>query len=197
MGEVTNNHKFIVIDNLTYAGKMAEMHMSAFSNVLSGQLGTAFLQYLYRTLIERGVVIGCFVNGHLMGFVSGIFDDRNFYDRKHYLYGLRGVVTKLFSFRTILNVLRHIKKSISATEGRVRTELFSIVVLEEYKRKGIGKELVKEFEDYLGSKGIEEYKVFTDMEFSDGSKLYGRMGFSINRELRLLGLTLREYLKRI
>ena len=187
-------YKIIPINNLENFNDIVKMHKFAFSNVLSGQIGKKFLKNYYKCIIKKGFIFGCFSNNHLVGFISGIIDEDNLYNIKFYLYAIWGIITHIYSIKVVINLFRYIKRTINLFNENCKSELLSIVVLDDYRGKGIGKQLVKVFDDYMIKNGIEIYKVFTDMEFSSGYWLYDKLGFSLHRELNLFGLTLRMYL---
>lgn len=189
--------KIVLIKNTEHLNQIAEIHQLAFSNVLSGTIGKRFLKYYYKRIIEKGFIFVCFIDNHIAGFVSGITDEGKFYNIKFYLYAMWGIITHIYSYKAIINLIRYIKRSINLYTENYTSELLSIVVLDNYRGKGIGKQLVKTFDDFMVKNGIEIYKVFTDMEFSTGYKLYDKLGFSLHRELNLFGLTLRMYLRRL
>ena len=197
MKQNNDDFKIILIKDKKYLNQIVEMHQLAFSNVLSGLIGNKFLKHYYKLVIEKGFIFGCFVNSKLIGFVSGLTDEKGFYNIRFYLYAIWGIITHIYSIIVIINLLRYIKRTINLFNENCKSELLSIVVLDDYRGKGIGKQLVKVFDDYMIKNDVKIYKVFTDMQFSTGYKLYDKLGFSLHRELNLFGLTLRMYLRRL
>ena len=189
--------KLIQVAGPRHIRQITETHKKEFSNLLSGQMGTSFLMFTYKKILKCGIIIVAFSEGNFAGFISGIIDENKMYDLEYYFMTILAVVSHIYSPKVIINLLRYLRKKILLTNEMPMPELFSITVLEKYRRKGIGRLLVGAFEKYLKEKRIKEYKVFTDMEFSKGSKLYDALGFTLKHQLNLNGLTLRMYSKKI
>jgi len=52
-----------------------------------------------------------------------------------------------------------------------------LFVLKEYRRKGIGKKLIKKFEDFCRKKGLEYLQLSTNFKNKIGKKIYPSIGF--------------------
>ena len=76
-------------------------------------------------------------------------------------------------------------------------ELLSMVVDPEYYRRGIGTELIQKYEEWLKSKSINNYKVYTDTRYSTGNMLYEKLGFKKAEDVCLFGTEYIKYVKDI
>lgn len=176
------------------------LHQHAFRNVLSGQIGGAFVRFYYCRLLEnpQAVICVCRLEGKIVGFLAGLADTGDFYDVTYYQKALAGLFGNLLQCSSAsLNVLRYLKRALTFNDRGFRAELLAMAVSGEHQRKGIGKRLIGMFEDFLRSKDRSEYKVFTDTKFSAGSDLYEAMGFRLCQQADLFGLPMRMYVRRM
>lgn len=195
--KISDNSNIKLVDDDIYINRFVDLHISAFPKVLSGTIGKRFLRSYYRKIIKDGFIIAYINDNGVVGFVSGIIDDKRLYNIQFYFYAILGIISHIYSLNMIICLIRHIIRTIKLTGVAIKSELLSIVVDEKYRGRGIGKELVESLNNYMMKNGVGKYKVFTDMEYSTGHILYDMLGFSLEKELNLIGLTLRMYVKEL
>ena len=193
--KIAEDANICLVNDDIYINRLADLHLSAFKGLLSGSIGVRFLRFFYRRILKEGFVFAFFENERIIGFVTGITDERRIYNIKYYFCALLGIIVHIYDPRTILRLYRHILRIIKLRDVKIRSELLSIVVDEKSRGRGIGKALVESLNSLMADKGVRKYKVFTDMKYSTGHRLYDRMGFVLDRELDLAGLKLRMYIK--
>jgi GNAT superfamily N-acetyltransferase len=172
------------------------MHKTTFSNVLSGQIGVNFLRYYYSLILEKGFIFGYFVDNELLAFVSGAFNEKVISSPKFIRQTIFGVLSHI-SFKVILNLFRYVRKSFLLNDITIKAELLSIIVSDQLRGQGIGKQLVHSFEEYMILNSIQEYKVYTDLKFSTGSAFYEKEGFKLCKEMNLFGLKTKLFIKKL
>lgn len=191
----SEGNSIIRITDSRYLDEIVALHIDAFRNVFSGQIGGIFLRYYYRSIFEKGMVYGKITDGRLSGFIAGIVDDRLLYDIKYYFWAAFGLLTHVCSPVVIRSLFRHFKRLQAFRDVIIIPELLSIAVRDDMRGKGIGTELINVLDNYFREKHIPFYKVYTDMLYSTGSQLYEKLGFELFREVDLYGLPFRLYVK--
>ncbi|HBH49513.1 MAG TPA: hypothetical protein DDX98_12775 [Bacteroidales bacterium] len=192
----TGEYQIRLIQNQDDIDTLVLMHKAVFSNVLSGQIGNGFLSYYYQLIIQKGFIYGCYNNDTLLAFISGTLNEKELGGIKFLGKALWGVLTHL-SAKSIASLFRHIKRVYFLKDVTINAELLSIIVKEELRGKGIGNKLLTHFESHLLANHIQTYKVFTDLKYSSGSSFYEKEGFKLYREMNLLGLVTRLYIKKL
>ncbi len=193
----TSDANICLINDNIYINRLANLHLSAFKGLLSGAIGVRFLRFFYHRIIKEGFIFACFEDEQIIGFVTGITDEKRIYNIKYYFCALLGIIAHIYDPRTILRLYRHILRIIKLRDVKIKAELLSIVVDEKSRGRGVGKALVESLNKFMTEKGVSRYKVFTDMKYSTGHRLYDRMGFILDREMNLAGLVLRMYIKEL
>ena len=197
MKGTTDSESIIHIKNYNYLKEIIELHKNEFSNVLSGQIGILFLKYYYKKIIKIGVIYGHFKNNELTGFISGVINEKKIYSLNYYLYAITGIILHFFEKKFILSLKRHLKRIRLFSDVEIDAELLSIIVKNKFRGQGIGKELIFTLDDYFKQYKVGKYKVYTDMNYSTGYKLYDKLNFELFKEENLFGLKLRMYVKNI
>ncbi len=193
----TDDSEIRLIDNNIYIDRFVDLHLSAFSGLLSGSIGRRFLRFYYRRIIKEGFIFAYFKGDIIIGFVSGIINEAHIYNLKYYFYAILGIITHIYNPEMLLSLYRHMLRIIKLPDVNIESELLSIVVDEKFRGQGAGKLLVEKLNGLMIKNKVAKYKVFTDMKYSTGHKLYAGMGFNLAREINLAGLTLRMYVKEL
>lgn len=135
--------------------------------------------------------------------INHLFIDLVTYERENYDHNIKNdlVINSYFDLRIkdsnqiVLvaeynNLIVGYAYSIIDYENNIKKELEgsidSIFVLEEYRNKKIGTELIKETIKQLKAKGVKHIFITNIKENSKAGKLYDELGFKIYRENRKL-----------
>ncbi|HJX70461.1 MAG TPA: GNAT family N-acetyltransferase [Bacteroidales bacterium] len=193
----SEGNNIIRITDSKYLDDIVALHINAFPRVLSGQTGKLFLRSFYQRLFKNGFVLAKITDGRLSGFIAGIADDDLLYDIKYYFWAGFGILTHIYSPAVIRSLFRHMKRQQAFRDIKIKPELLSIAVRDDMRGKGIGISLVNALENCFREKHVRIYKVYTDMLYSTGSRLYDKFGFEFVRDVNLYGLPLRLYVKNL
>ena len=136
-------------------------------------------------------------NDRPVGFISGIDDESRLNTKGLYVRSVAGMLRKFYSPAMMLSVLRHTKRIVQFRKVEIKSELLSVVVDRGCRGKGIGMKLVNTLENYFRAQNIPVYKVYTDMNYSTGYRLYERTGFTLFKEVNLFSLPFRMYFKEL
>jgi GNAT superfamily N-acetyltransferase len=183
-----------------YIQEIIKLHYEAFSNQLIGQLGDSFTLYLYNKIVdsEHGVLLIYETESNVVGYLAGLSGEERIYDINFYLHASKALMVSVIKKPTVIaNLIRYVYKQLTTNRKLPKSELFSIVVNINYQKRGIGTELVKEYEEWLKSRKINNYKVYTDTKYSTGSQLYQKMGFELRDTVNLLNNEYMIYVKKI
>ena len=166
------------------ARAIAELHRRMIASGFLSTLGTGFLEFLYRALINSpgAVVYVAESAGVVGGFVAGTSDTGAFYKeflRKHTFGAVLRLLPSLLrpaNIARILETLRH-----GGEEARADAELLSMAVAPALRRRGVGADLVSHLQEWAGEHGIDAMKVVVGAENETAAGLYRRCGFSDER----------------
>jgi len=196
----SNELKYKQLSDAADIPNIIPLHLESFQHHLIGILGHDFVEHYYRRILAspHGVIFICRDQERAVGFIAGLEKEEGVCDLKFYLLALKGFIINIFRNPEIIPSLAiYIKRMICCRDYKHKSELVSLSVSREYRRKGIGSTLVNMFEDFLKSRGVLEYKVFTETKHNTGQKLYDARGFSFIREFGVLGMNLKMYLKKL
>ena len=165
------------------------LHEKGFEGVLSGQLGEKFLFDFYKELFENKncAIFVAKSNNEVIGFIAGSADG-NYLNLTTKYKLITTLLNKCVTNpKNILEFLRITKRKFYYIILKIRAELVAIVVKIEYRRKGVGKELVKKLEDFFIKNKVSSYHVFTDGKVSKGSDFYYFLKFRKAAFIELFG----------
>jgi ribosomal protein S18 acetylase RimI-like enzyme len=190
-----NSYSFRLLTPEDELDTIVRMHKTTFYNVISGQIGNEFLFYYYKLVVVKGFIFGCYKKNELLGFVAGTTNENELLNDKGLSKkAFQGLLRNL-SPSLILSLLRHFKRGLHLKRINIHAELLSIITSEKLRGQGIGKVLLDKFDNYMISHNIKEYKVYTEINVSEGYKFYEKYGFSKLTEMNLFGLKARLYRK--
>ena len=106
--KINENSNIRLINNDTYINRLVELHLSAFSNLLSGTIGKRFLRFYYKRIIKDGFIFAYIEDNSMLGFVSGIINEKLLYNIRFYFYAILGIITHIYNPNMILCFIRHI-----------------------------------------------------------------------------------------
>lgn len=169
--------------------KIVSLHMSAFPKFFLTQLGSSFLETLYKGYLEddnSGIIIAE-ENMKIIGFIAYSNDYPKFYKmliKRHLIrFALCSMIAAIKHPSFIMRLLRAFKKSDSVTKKEKYVELASICVDPSLGNRGVGSLLI----DYL--KSIVDFNKFkfinleTDADNNDTvNSFYIKNGFQLERQ---------------
>lgn len=166
---------------------LAEIHINSFKNFFLTSLGVGFLSTYYKSCIKSDESIAiCAIdeNEKLIGFSVGCLHSKGFHKRliKQNLvaFMFQGLIIFFSKPKAIIRLLNNLGKNTDKNDNGNYAELLSIGVLPDYNGQGIGKELIKRFEEEAMNKGCLEMALTTD--FDKNSKVlefYKSTGYDI------------------
>jgi ribosomal protein S18 acetylase RimI-like enzyme len=178
--------KVRAVDKNEYA-ILAGIHQKAFENFFLTTLGLGFLKTYYKASLNSSESVAiCAVNeeNQIIGFCIGCILSKGYHKRlvksnfTEFLF--QGVSILFTKPKALYRLLFNLDKSSNKTDDGNYAELLSIGVLPETKNTGIGKEMIKKFEEALINKGCKKIALTTD--FSNNQKVlefYKKTGYEI------------------
>ncbi len=160
-----------------------------------------FLEFYFRRIAgsPHGVIYLCKDGEKIAGLIIGIASKEKIHTFPFFFWGALVTLWQLvISPRVFILALRHLKRMVTGSRHlHCATELESLAVAVEYRRRGIGARLVRSLEDFFTAKDIRSYELVTDMVEGQGYKFYEQLGFVMVRRVSLLSLESRIYQKKI
>ena len=165
------------------------VHISSFPDFFLSELGSKFLFLFYSRIVEASEGIAfVYLNdsGIPTGFVAGTSNPRGFYSRllkRDWLaFALAAIPTVLRKPAIIGRVARAVFHPSDNPVGNDLAGLFSIGVLPEQQRTGVGKKLVQAFLKESKRRGCNRVFLTTDQDHNDAvNAFYVKHGFSVKR----------------
>lgn len=163
------------------------IHKKAFDGFFLTELGCSFLKLYYTSVLknDRGILLGCYIDGQLHGFCAatvlsngfnGYLVKRNF--KSYFLIGLKLLFTKM---NALIRLFRNFSKSSSDfKDDGLYAELLSIGIDPACQGLGLGKKLLIELENEVNKTSSDKLSLTTD--FSDNEKaigFYTSLGYSV------------------
>lgn len=166
---------------------LAKIHLLAFNDFFLTTLGYGFLKTYYQACLknkESIAVCAANENGEIIGFGIGCFHSRGFHKRlllanftKFSIQALRILFTNP---KAIFRLINNLDKNSNKKDDGNYTELLSIGVSSDYKNLGIGKELIKAFEQEAIKKGSRKIALTTDYLNNDQIiSFYNKAGYIV------------------
>ena len=158
---------------------IVKIHLESFPNFFLSSLGPKFLSKFYKSILldKNGVGIGLFDNGELKGFAIGTKNKLGFYRNiiKNNLFSF-SIIFIFILFKTPLKLAKIIRNlymsSMPNSKQSIIPFLLSICIQPHESGKGLGKTIIKCFEDKMVSFGIKELFLTTDAENNEYTNLF-------------------------
>ncbi len=190
---------------------VASLHIRQISHGVLSRLGPTLLSRIYREIaLQPGSGVWVALHqGKVAVFISGCQDTRQTFRRviirvsvSLALFSL-GMLVRLRFLKFIRILLYPGRKGAGGSHAssvciRVKAELLSIAISDEYQQLGIGKRLIETFEKRLVDwKVADYYKVASDLSLTGSQQFYLRSGFQPCHTLTLNDTVLQIYVKEI
>jgi ribosomal protein S18 acetylase RimI-like enzyme len=161
------------------------IHLAGMGYTLNSRLGWDHMRYLYRTMADdQACYVGvALVDDRPVGVVSGSVDAGRFTSKLFKtMSGLRlASIASTMLLRPWLIWLWWqgivIGAPVQVNSEEVKAVLTAIAVDPKTQRKGIGRALVDAFEGFLRERGVDTYKLDTQITNERARKFYRDLGF--------------------
>ncbi|WP_035273100.1 GNAT family N-acetyltransferase [Desulfogranum japonicum] len=169
---------------------VVEIHLSSFPSFFLTFLGPGFLKIFYKGICSASdgiAFISLDSKGTPAGFVVGTSNPRGFYTKllksSWYKFALASVIPIIKKPSIFFRVARGLKHPGDNPIGTDIAGLFSIGILPEVQRQGVGQKLIKAFLDGAKEKGCNKVFLTTDRdENANVNAFYQKVGFDIQRQ---------------
>jgi ribosomal protein S18 acetylase RimI-like enzyme len=166
---------------------LADIHVKAFDDFFLTSLGVGFLRAYYKaSLKSRESIAFCASDeeGNLLGFSSGCAQAAGFHKRllfaNFFAFLYQAVILLFTRPKAILRLARNLDKNENANDDGLYAELLSIAVLPSSKGLGVGKALIKAFEDEAHQRGCKKIALTTDYTGNeDVLSFYKNTGYEV------------------
>lgn len=163
------------------------IHNHAFPYFFLTSLGNRFLSLYYDTVrkSEKGVLLGCYIEGRLVGFCAATLMSASFYSRlvkdNLLLYMLEALRLLFTRPKAVIRLYRNLtKKPASINDKGDYAELLSIGVDVDYQGEGVGRTLLCELEKVVESNGGHAISLTTDYDNNfKVQSFYSSLGYRI------------------
>jgi len=176
---------------------IVQVHIRSFPGFFMTNMGAAFLQEYYRTVLEfpENISLVTIQNNQVIGFVVGFGNPQAFYS--FYRQRYRRLITTILlavlrNPRLIRRVLSNFKRVSSVRGDTLEVELSSIGVHPSFK--GVGHFLIVDFVDLARERGYQSVYLTTDSEGNEQVNLfYKKQGFILEQTFLSGGRKMNQY----
>ena len=165
--------------NKTLSNDLAMLHRREIETGFLSKLGDAFLELLYRSMIESDgtICLAALDQGELAGFICGCENTAHFYKnflRHHFFSTVIRAVPALFRRGTVKGLYEslHYAGSLSTYPA----ELVSMVVRDRWRGSGLAPDLLKELAIEFERRGVSDFTVVAGSELATANAFYRKMG---------------------
>lgn len=148
---------------------LAEIHLDSFKGFFLATLGKSFLLTYYKAVLGSNETIAvCAVDdeGKFLGFGTGCVQAKGYHKRLicHHLFTFifQGLVLIFTKPKALRRLVMNLDKISNKNDDGNYAELISIGVSHTSKGIGVGKQLVKKFEEEARKKGCKKIALTTD-----------------------------------
>lgn len=166
--------------------KVAQLHQKSLTDIPTG-IGMDYLTEFYKKLVAHTLSHVCLVGvsgGEIVGVITST---RNFKQTQALIYKLTfspkivlkimcAIISGKISIRDILHRMLFEKK-LGSRYNPFSAYILTLFVVQEYRRKGVGKRLVTKLLDYLKRGGVKKVSVDTRSDNMQGRRFYSAVGF--------------------
>ena len=193
--------------------RVAELHCAGIRLGFISSLGRPFVTTMYRAISRAPgscVIVRCGPNSSVDGFIAGTVSTHTMFAwilRRYGVQLLIRLMLRLWSpavLRRAVETVAYVgRRPGKGDRDRARStddsegELLAIAVAPSCRKKGVGRGLVAEFEDFLRGQSCGRYKVVTHGEDDSSNSFYLAAGFSLDRTFHHHGRVMNEYVKSV
>lgn len=148
---------------------LAEIHLDAFHGFFLSSLGENFLNAYYTAALNNDKTIAvCAIdeNGLVQGFGTGCIESKGYHKRlllENFLtFSYQSLILLFTNPKALLRLIRNLDKNFNKKDDGKYAELISIGVSHTCKGLGVGKALIKIFEEEARKKGCKKIALTTD-----------------------------------
>lgn len=161
--------------------------MTAFKGFFLTSLGKSFMDAYYKaTLKSNESMAVCAVDSeeNIVGFSFGSIHSKGFHKRilkqNPMLFLFQGFIILFTKPKALFRLANNLDKNANKTDDGNYAELLSIAVTPSAKGTGIGKEMIKKFEEAAVRKGCSKIALTTDY-YNNGDvvEFYRRTGYRV------------------
>lgn len=173
--------------NLYDSKKVVEIHLKSFKDFFLSSLGERFLYTYYKSCINSTEAIAiCAIDEdeNLVGFSVGCIHSKGFHKRlimENLLdFMIQGIIILFSNPKALIRLLNNLGKNTNIKDRGDYVELLSIGVLPGFNGQGIGKELMKNFEEESRLRNAKEITLTTDLNNNNKVlEFYYKNGYSV------------------
>jgi len=165
---------------------LTDIHLDAFHGFFLSSLGKRFLNAYYNAALNSNEMIAvCAINDEqIMGFATGCVRSKGFHKRLIYknfiTFLIQGLILIFTKPKAILRLIRNLDKISNENDDGEYAELISIGVSHAAKGMGVGKALIKTFEEEAIRKGCKKITLTTDYyNNKEVVTFYMRFGYQV------------------
>lgn len=167
-----------------------DMHYNAFKGRLTSKLGKEYISCFFSNVVasEHGIFYTYSEEDKILGFVCGTTDITKFWKKEYRRkLGKFAIAVTLKNPLAVFNILKYMWVHHQVNKLEVNAHMLSFVVLEGYRRRGIGQKLVEAFSNFMARQGVKNYLIpYTDAN-DPASKFYYKMGFRLIKTINFFG----------
>lgn len=171
------------------AQAVSKIHSEALKIGFLSTFGEDFLKTLYEGIVQSQYGFGYVYaeDSEMVGFISGTSDSsklmKDIYRKKLLPLSriiFRSTLRKPWILNDILQSIRYAKHA-----DQVNTELLSIAVTQEHRKRGVGKELVDALINHFDELGISKFNVSVDQRLDGADEFYKELGFQYSGKIEI------------
>jgi ribosomal protein S18 acetylase RimI-like enzyme len=171
-------------------GKVADLHSKAFSDFFLTSLGVGFLRVYYKASLKSNESLAlCAIdeNGDIQGFCIGCILSKGYHMRliMKNLFMFSGVAVRIVFTNpgSLIRLYKNLNKQSDPRDMGDYSELLSIAVSPSYEGSGVGKNLIKNFEEVAKTRNCKRIALTTDY-FNNQKVLtfYKKSGYEVYYE---------------
>jgi ribosomal protein S18 acetylase RimI-like enzyme len=167
--------------------KLATLHLNAFNDFFLTSLGERFLKAYYKASLynsESLAVCATDQYGLIQGFCIGCVESKGYHKRllfHNFLALMFEAIVIFFSTpKALIRLLKNLDKTSNMKDSGNYSELLSIAVSPSFKDMGVGKSLLRLFEEEARKRGCKKVALTTDCNNNEPViSFYKRSGYEL------------------